>query len=308
MFERFSEEARQVVVLAQEEARGLWHNYIGTEHLLLGLLREEDRVDDPAKPLSSLGVTLEGARERVVRIVGRGEEESAGQIPFTPRAKKVLELALREALSFGHNWIGPEHILFGIAVENEGVASRILLEFGADPEKIRSAVMPGFKSIPPGGPRQTAGLRYTRPPMDVDWLGSLTEVIWPLGSEIRQELGRSPDLGDLLLAIACARGTVAGQALQEMAVDLDALWGAIERVRRQRSDEGEGIVERLVEVRLQKDEALKTKQFDEAAKLRDEERDLVERARSGPVVSSEVLEEIRRRLGLPAPPKPRAEP
>jgi len=139
VFERFTEEARQVVVLAQEEARGLTHNYIGTEHILLGLLRLNEGI--AAQALESLGVALERVREHVIEIVGASEEVTQGQIPFTPRAKKVLELALREALSLGHNYIGPEHILLGLARENEGVASRILLSFDADAEKIRVAVI-----------------------------------------------------------------------------------------------------------------------------------------------------------------------
>jgi ATP-dependent Clp protease ATP-binding subunit ClpA len=132
MFERFTERARQVVVLAQEEARTLKHNYIGTEHILLGLLREEEGL--AARVLESLDITVERVRAQVVRIVGSGEEVTSGQIPFTPRAKKVLELALREALSLGHNYIGTEHILLGLVRENEGVAARILLDFDADSE------------------------------------------------------------------------------------------------------------------------------------------------------------------------------
>ncbi len=127
------------MVLAQEEARELSHNYIGTEHLLLGLLREEEGI--AARALQSLEVTLEGVRGQIVQIVGAGEEETAGQIPFTPRAKKVLELALREALSLGHDYIGTEHILLGLVRENEGVAARILLDFDADAEKVRNEVI-----------------------------------------------------------------------------------------------------------------------------------------------------------------------
>src|SRR3982075_3947713 len=140
MFERFTERARQVVVLAQEEARTLKHNYIGTEHILLGLLREEEGL--AARVLESLDITVERVRAQVVRIVGSGEEVTSGQIPFTPRAKKVLELALREALSLGHNYIGTEHILLGLVRENEGVAARILLDFDADSEKIRTELIP----------------------------------------------------------------------------------------------------------------------------------------------------------------------
>jgi ATP-dependent Clp protease ATP-binding subunit ClpC len=154
MFERFTERARQVVVLAQEEARTLKHNYIGTEHILLGLLREEEGL--AARVLESLDITVERVRAQVVRIVGSGEEVTSGQIPFTPRAKKVLELALREALSLGHNYIGTEHILLGLVRENEGVAARILLDFDADSEKIRNEVIrmlsgPGSRGQRSGG-------------------------------------------------------------------------------------------------------------------------------------------------------------
>jgi ATP-dependent Clp protease ATP-binding subunit ClpC len=142
-----------VVVLAQEEARTLKHNYIGTEHILLGLLREEEGL--AARVLESLDITTERVRSQVVRIVGSGEEVTSGQIPFTPRAKKVLELALREALSLGHNYIGTEHILLGLVRENEGVAARILLDFDADSDKIRNEVIRMLSG--PGGRRQGGG-------------------------------------------------------------------------------------------------------------------------------------------------------
>src|SRR5437879_7757968 len=150
LFERFTERARQVVVLAQDEARALKHNYIGTEHILLGLLREEEGL--AARVLESLDITVEEVRAQVARIVGQGDEVTTGQIPFTPRAKKVLELALREALSLGHNYIGTEHILLGLVRENEGVAARILLDFDADSEKIRNEVIRMLSG--PGGRRQ----------------------------------------------------------------------------------------------------------------------------------------------------------
>ncbi len=141
------------MVLAQEEARTLKHNYIGTEHILLGLLREEEGL--AARVLESLDITTERVRSQVVRIVGSGEEVTSGQIPFTPRAKKVLELALREALSLGHNYIGTEHILLGLVRENEGVAARILLDFDADSDKIRNEVIRMLSG--PGGRRQGGG-------------------------------------------------------------------------------------------------------------------------------------------------------
>ena len=138
VFERFSERARQVIVFAQDEARTLKHNYIGTEHLLLGMLREEEGL--AARVLASLEITVEKARAGVARIVGQGDEVTIGQIPFTPRAKKVLELALSEALAFGDNHIGTEHILLGLVRVYDGIAARILRECGADPERVRTAV------------------------------------------------------------------------------------------------------------------------------------------------------------------------
>src|SRR4051794_6219922 len=152
MFERFTERARQVVVLAQDEARTLKHNYIGTEHILLGLLREEEGL--AARVLESLDITVKEVRAQVARIVGQGDEVTTGQIPFTPRAKKVLELALREALSLGHNYIGTEHILLGLVRENEGVAARILLDFDADAEKIRNEII---RMLSGPGRRQQGG-------------------------------------------------------------------------------------------------------------------------------------------------------
>jgi hypothetical protein len=140
VFERFTERARQVVVLAQDEARALSHNYLGTEHILLGLLREEeDGV--AARVLASVGITHEEVRAQVIGIVGQGDEITTGQIPFTPHAKKVLDLALREALSLGHSYIGTEHILLGLVRENESRAARILLNFNADAEKLRNEVI-----------------------------------------------------------------------------------------------------------------------------------------------------------------------
>lgn len=139
MFERFTERSRQVMVLAQEEARTLSHDYIGTEHLLLGLLREEEGL--AARVLDNLGIAVERTRAQIVRIVGPGEGARRDQIPFTPRAKKVCDLAVREALALGHNYIGTEHLLLGLVRESEGVAARILLDFDADSEKIRNEVI-----------------------------------------------------------------------------------------------------------------------------------------------------------------------
>jgi len=139
MFERFTEKARRVVIYAQEEARMLNQNYIGTEHLLLGLIREQDGI--AAKALESLNISLEDVHGQVEELIGRGTYVPNGHIPFTPRAKKVLELSLREALQLGHNYIGTEHVLLGLIREGEGVAAQVLLNLGADLEKVRSAVI-----------------------------------------------------------------------------------------------------------------------------------------------------------------------
>ena len=138
MFERFTDRARKCVVLAQEEAIGLQHHYIGTEHLLLGLMKEGDGV--AAKALKSLNISTESVREQVVKSLGKGKSGTQEKVPFTPRAKKVLEYSLREALSFGHNYIGTEHILLGLLREGEGVAANALKELGADLEKVRESV------------------------------------------------------------------------------------------------------------------------------------------------------------------------
>jgi ATP-dependent Clp protease ATP-binding subunit ClpC len=139
MYERFTDRARRVVVLAQEEARMLNHNYIGTEHILLGLIREAEGV--AAKALGSLGMSLEAARQQVEEIIGRGQRGPSGHIPFTPRAKTVLELSLREALRLGDNHIGTEHILLALTEEAEDGAAQVLARFGADPVSIRRQVM-----------------------------------------------------------------------------------------------------------------------------------------------------------------------
>ena len=146
MFERFTDRARRVVVLAQEEARMLNHNYIGTEHILLGLIHEGEGV--AAKALESLGIALEGVRAQVEEIIGQGQQAPSGHIPFTPRAKKVLELSLREALQLGHNYIGTEHILLGLIREGEGVAAQVLQKLGADLNKVRQQVLQLLSGYP----------------------------------------------------------------------------------------------------------------------------------------------------------------
>jgi ATP-dependent Clp protease ATP-binding subunit ClpC len=163
LFERFTDRARRVVVLAQEEARLLNHNYIGTEHILLGLIHEGEGV--AAKALESLGISLEAVRSQVEEIIGQGGSSPSGHIPFTPRAKKVLELSLREALQLGHNYIGTEHILLGLIREGEGVAAQVLVKLGADLSRVRQQVIqllsgyqgPQSGGSAPSGGKETAG-------------------------------------------------------------------------------------------------------------------------------------------------------
>jgi len=159
MFERFTDRARRVVVLAQEEARMLNHNYIGTEHILLGLIHEGEGV--AAKGLEALGISREGVRSQVEEIIGQGQQAPSGHIPFTPRAKKVLELSLREALQLGHSYIGTEHILLGLIREGEGVAAQVLVKLGADLNRVRQQVIQllsgyqGKEAVTSGAPEGT---------------------------------------------------------------------------------------------------------------------------------------------------------
>ncbi len=146
MFERFTDRARRVVVLAQSEARMLNHNYIGTEHLLLGLIHEGEGV--AARALEQLDISLAAVQQRVEEVIGRGDQPPTGHIPFTPRAKKVLELSLREALRIGHNYIGTEHLLLGLIREGEGVAAQVLRQLGADLERVRQEVMDLLSEYP----------------------------------------------------------------------------------------------------------------------------------------------------------------
>jgi ATP-dependent Clp protease ATP-binding subunit ClpC len=139
MFERFTDRARRVVVLAQDEARMLNHHYIATEHILLGLIREGEGI--AAKTLESLGISLEAVRAQVEEIIGQGEQPPDDHIPFTPRAKKALELSMREALQLGHNYVGTEHILLGLIREGEGVAAQVLVKLGAGLNRVRQQVI-----------------------------------------------------------------------------------------------------------------------------------------------------------------------
>ncbi|MET8651912.1 MULTISPECIES: ATP-dependent Clp protease ATP-binding subunit [Nocardia] len=194
MFERFTDRARRVVVLAQEEARMLNHNYIGTEHILLGLIHEGEGV--AAKSLESLGISLEGVRSQVEEIIGQGQQAPSGHIPFTPRAKKVLELSLREALQLGHNYIGTEHILLGLIREGEGVAAQVLVKLGADLNRVRQQViqlLSGYqgKEAVESGTRSEAGTPSTS--LVLDQFGrNLTQAA--LEGKLDPVIGRSKEI------------------------------------------------------------------------------------------------------------------
>lgn len=181
MFERFTDRARRVVVLAQEEARNLEHNYIGTEHILLGLIREGEGV--AAKALEMANITLEGVREQVIEIIGKGENDSKDHIPFTPRAKKVLELSMREALQLGHNYIGTEHILLGLIREGEGVANQVLTNLGADLGSIRQNVIHLLSGYPGAGQNEAGG--------ETVGVGTGTQKPQKSGSAILDQFGRN---------------------------------------------------------------------------------------------------------------------
>ena len=204
MFERFTDRARSVVVLAQEEARMLGHNYIGTEHLLLGLVHEGQGV--AARALASLGISLEAVRQQVEEIIGRGQQAPPGHIAFTPRAKKVLELALREAQQLGHNYIGTEHILLGLIREGEGVAAQVLVKLGADLERVRQQVIQllhGHQGKQPADEGRRRGKRARARLMD-DALARIEALDRRLAA-MERWVGMRPDLDDVDQEIAQVR-------------------------------------------------------------------------------------------------------
>jgi Clp amino terminal domain, pathogenicity island component/UvrB/uvrC motif len=204
MFERFTDRARRVVVLAQDEARMLNHSYIGTEHLLLGLIHEGQGV--AAGALESLGISLEAVRQQVEQIIGRGQQAPSGHIPFTPRAKKVLEFSLRESQQLGHDYIGTEHLLLGLIREGEGIAAQVLAGLGADLDRVRQQVIqllhgrqgkePASWESSPGEPLR--GRVPTGVPFGVAALESRL-------SAVEQRVGTGPGAADLDEQIAQVR-------------------------------------------------------------------------------------------------------
>jgi len=234
MFERFTDRARRVVVLAQEEARMLNHNYIGTEHILLGLIHEGEGV--AAKALESLGISLEAVRQQVEEIIGQGQQAPSGHIPFTPRAKKVLELSLREALQLGHNYIGTEHILLGLIREGEGVAAQVLVRLGADLNRVRQQVIQLLHG-------------YHGAELEASGAGA-----WPRQAA-RAERRLLPQLQARITALESRLSAIeqrVGTGAQTLELDRE-----IERVRRE------------------KVAAVDAQEYEQAASLRDQEKDLL---------------------------------
>jgi ATP-dependent Clp protease ATP-binding subunit ClpA len=204
MFERFDDQSRRVVVLAQEEASVLNHGYIGTEHILLGLLREGDGY--AARTLESLGISLDAVRQQVEEIIGQGQQAPSGHIPFTPRAKKVLELSLRESLQLGHGYIGTEHILLGLIREGDGVAAQVLVTLGADLNRVRQQVIQllhGYQDQDVGSPDSRLGerARAGRPGDAFAWFDALDRRL----TALERWVSMQPDLEDLDQEIAQVR-------------------------------------------------------------------------------------------------------
>jgi hypothetical protein len=193
MFERFTDRARRVVVLAQEEATRLNHHYIGTEHILLGLIREGEGV--AAKALESLGISLDAVRQQVEGIIGQGQQAPSGHIPFTPRAKKVFELSLREALQLGHNYIGTEHILLGLIREGDGVAAQVLVQLGADLNRVRQQVIQLLHEHPAEEP--VSARSATRELRLLPAVKIRLEAVEQRLTTIEQRIGTGPDTSDL---------------------------------------------------------------------------------------------------------------
>src|ERR1700722_4109761 len=198
MFERFPDRARRVIVLAQDEARGLNHNWIGTEHLLIALIRENSGVG--ARALESLDISLDAARQQVESIIGRGQQPVGdGHIPFTPRAKKVLELSLLEALQLSHDYIGTEHILLGLIREGDGVAAQVLVKLGADLNRVRQRVIDLISGQQPDRklPQESVPVADTQAR-----LGAIEDRL----AAVEQQVGIAADTSDLDAQIATVRG------------------------------------------------------------------------------------------------------
>lgn len=229
-FGRFTDGARRVVVLAREEAGALQHDAVGSQHLLLGLLREQDGI--AARVLASLHITLERVRAAVVQRAGTRDRGAPGQLQFTPGAKEVLELALREALWLGDNYIGTEHILLGLALETEGVAAGILLDFNADSKTLRSKVIGDLSGVDYRPPSEAGAVRHGGGMFER--FTERARTVIELARRESRELGHDHVGGDhILLGLLREPGGIAGRALEALGVTLEqARAGVLERVPR----------------------------------------------------------------------------
>ena len=293
----------------RSEARSpaLKHNYIGTEHLLLGLLGEREGL--AAHVSESMEVTVERVRGQVVGIGGAGEQLTTGMIPLTPRAKQVLELASQESLSLDQHYVGTEHILLALTRVSDGVGLRVLRDFDASPETIRQTVITrlsrsGTRRRPKEPVDNGPEARSTAAPAVIDpgSLDGLARPLTPLDAEIRAQLGRAPDVGDLLVGLACVPHTPAAQALGELGVDVDELAAVIKRVRAQAQAQRHALAEKIRETAHAKELAIEESRVQDAAQLRDHERELRDQSRAHPRAQLAAVEQLRRRLGLPTPP------
>jgi ATP-dependent Clp protease ATP-binding subunit ClpA len=233
MFERFTDRARRVVVLAQEEARMLNHNYIGTEHILLGLIHEGEGV--AARALEAMEVSLTEVRTLVEEIIGSGQTAPTGHIPFTPRAKKVLELSLRESLQLGHTYIGTEHILLGLVREGEGVAAQVLVKLGADLERVRQQVLGvlGQEGVLESSP----GRRF------LERFSDSAHTVLEMARDSARDLGHEAiEPTDILLGLIVTDDAEVGDLLATWGVDLAAARRRIEALAAEEDlvEDGEG--------------------------------------------------------------------
>jgi ATP-dependent Clp protease ATP-binding subunit ClpA len=248
MFERFTDRARRVVVLAQEEARRLDHNYIGTEHLLLGLVHERQGV--AAKALESLGIRLDAVRQQVEQIIGRGQQPPSAHIPFTPRAKKVIELARRESEAMGHAYIGTEHLLLGLVREGDGVAAQVLVQLGADLNRVRQQVillLHGAAGTAPVRARTRRGKRERE--RLIDEIPARFHLVDQRLAAVEHWVGITPDLSDLDQEIAHVRrekeSAIDSQEFEAAAALRDKEKGLVDRRSDREREWAETIGDRL---------------------------------------------------------------
>jgi protein-arginine kinase activator protein McsA len=301
MFERFTDRARRVVVLAQEEAKRLDHNHIGTEHILLGLIREGDGV--AAKALESLGISLDVVRQQVEELIGRGQPARSGHIPFTPRGKKVLELSLTEAVRLGHGRIGTEHILLGLLREGDGVAVQVLVKLGADLNRVRQQVIQLLHGHPA---EESVSARLAAQKLKVvPVVQTRLEAVEQRLAAVEQRVGTGPDTSDLDEQIDRVRGerqaAAEAQDYEQAAAlgDWEVVLLAVRAARQEQWAAGHPDVaevrltaleqwvgtgpdtsdldEQIAQVCREKESAIDAKDYEQAASLRDREKQLLGR-------------------------------